>query len=159
MTRTQYLLRRVAQSLLTIFVAATLTFAILRLLPGDPTTLFADPFMTPEIRESLLADFGLTEPIPIQYAKYLFQVGQGNLGVSISQRTPVTEVMLDALPWTLLLTGGSLLVTLLLAVPLGVLTVWRRGRGFDLLAPARPGILQGQSLEAMRAVAVDHAGP
>ena len=136
MTPAQYLLRRVIQSLLTVFVAMTLTFGILRLLPGDPTSLFADPFMTPEVRESLLADFGLTQPIPVQYAKYLFQVAQGNLGVSISERASVTDVMMNALPWTLLLTGSSLLVTVALSVPLGVFTVWWRGRGVDLLVRA-----------------------
>ena len=136
MGRTRYFLRRVAQSAVTIFIAATLTFTILRLLPGDPTTLFADPLMTPEIRQRLLADFGLDQPIPIQYAKYLWQIVQGNLGVSIAQRAPVGRVILDALPWTLLLTGSALLVTLLLAIPLGVVSVWKRGRSFDLVVRA-----------------------
>jgi peptide/nickel transport system permease protein len=126
------LLRRVAQSLITIFIAATLTFVILRLQPGDPTTLFADPFMTPEVRQDLLADFGLDKPTYVQYGKYLLQLLQGNLGVSTTQRAPVTDVIMDALPWTLLLAGSSLLITIVLAIPLGLLSVWKRGRGFDL---------------------------
>lgn len=134
--KARYILRRSAQSILTVFIAASLAFFILRLLPGDPTTLFADPMMTPEIRQKLLADFGLDQPIPIQYGKYLYQLVQGNFGVSISQRAPVDDVIIEALPWTLLLAGSSLVLTLLIAVPLGLLTVFRQGRVSDVIIRA-----------------------
>jgi len=133
MTRTQYFVRRILQSVVTVFIAATITFAILRLIPGDPTMMFDGPFMPPDLRRHLLADFGLNQPLPVQYAKYLFQLAQGNFGVSFSERAPVTEVIFTALPWTLLLTGSSVLLTLVLAIPLGILTVMHRGRVFDLL--------------------------
>jgi peptide/nickel transport system permease protein len=132
-TQTQFILRRIVQSLLTILIAATLTFVILRLQPGDPTTMYDGPFMTPEVRQQLMADFGLDQPTYVQYAKYLGQLVQGNLGVSTSARQPVTDVLKDALPWTLLLAGSSLLITLVVALPLALLSVWKRGRGFDLL--------------------------
>lgn len=132
----QYILRRSVQSILTIFVAATVTFFILRLLPGDPVSIFADPMMTPEIRQRLLADFGLDRPIPIQYGKYLFQLAQGNFGMSISQRAPVVDVIVDALPWTLLLAGSSLVVSLLVSIPLGLLTVFQQGRVSDVVIRA-----------------------
>ncbi len=134
--KAQYILRRSLQSVLTIFIAATITFFILRLLPGDPVSIFADPMMTPEIRQKLLADFGLDRPIPIQYGKYLYQMAQGNFGVSISQRAPVDDVIADALPWTLLLAGSSLVVTLLISIPLGLLTVYRQGRVSDVIIRA-----------------------
>ena len=133
MTRTQYVLRRLLQSIITVFIAATLTFLILRLLPGDPTMMYEGPFMPPEVKQHLLADFGLDKPVPIQYVKYLNQLLHGNLGISFSSRTPVTSVIRDALPWTLLLTGTSVLLTLILAIPLGLLTVMKRGHSFDLL--------------------------
>ncbi|HVX29104.1 MAG TPA: ABC transporter permease [Nitrolancea sp.] len=133
MTRTQYVIRRIVQSIVTVFIAATITFAILRLIPGDPTMMFEGPFMPPDVRQHLLADFGLDKPVPVQYAKYLLQLAQGNFGVSFSERAPVTHVILSALPWTLLLTGTSVLLTLLLAIPLGILTVMHRGKVFDLL--------------------------
>ncbi len=136
MTRTQYILRRVLQSLVTMFVAATLTFVILRLLPGDPTMMFEGPFMPPDVRQHILADFGLDKPLPVQYLKYLNQLAHGNLGISFSARAPVTEVIMDALPWTLLLTGSAIMLTILLAVPLGLLTVLRRGQTFDLVIRA-----------------------
>jgi len=133
MTRSQYVMRRLLQSVMTIVIAASITFAILRLLPGDPTTMFTGPFMPPEVRQRLLADFGLDQPLPVQYVKYIFQLLHGNLGVSFSERAPVSQVILDALPWTLLLTGSSLLLTLLLAVPLGILAVRYRGKNFDAI--------------------------
>ncbi len=136
MTRTRYILRRMVQSLVTMFVAATLTFAILRLLPGDPTMMFEGPFMPPDVRQHILADFGLDKPLPIQYLKYLTQLAHGNLGISFSERAPVTHVIMDALPWTLLLTGSAVVLTLLLAIPLGLLTVMRRGQAFDLVIRA-----------------------
>lgn len=132
----QYILRRSVQSIVTIFVAATVTFFILRLLPGDPVSIFADPMMTPEIRQRLLADFGLDQPIPIQYGKYLYQLAQGNFGMSISQRAPVIDVIADALPWTLLLAGSSLVVSLLVSIPLGLLTVFQQGRISDVVIRA-----------------------
>jgi peptide/nickel transport system permease protein len=134
--KAQYILQRTMQSILTIFIAATITFFILRLLPGDPTTIFADPMMTPEIRQELLADFGLDRPIPIQYGKYLLQLAQGNFGVSISQRAPVIDVIANALPWTLLLAGSSLVVTLLVSIPLGLLTVFQQGKVSDVIIRA-----------------------
>jgi peptide/nickel transport system permease protein len=126
-------MRRILQSIVTVFIAATITFAILRLIPGDPTMMFEGPFMPPDVRQHLLADFGLDKPLPVQYAKYLLQLVQGNFGVSFSERAPVTNVILSALPWTLLLTGSSILLTLILAIPLGLLTVMHRGHVFDLV--------------------------
>jgi peptide/nickel transport system permease protein len=134
--KAQYILRRSMQSLVTIFVAATVTFFILRLLPGDPVTIFADPMMTPEIRQRLLADFGLDRSIPVQYGKYLYQLAQGNFGMSISQRAPVEDVIADALPWTLLLAGSSLVVSLLVSIPLGLLTVFQQGKVSDVVIRA-----------------------
>lgn len=133
MSRTQYVLRRLVQSGLTILVAATITFVILRLLPGDPTALYEGPFMPPEVRAQLMEDFGLDKPLPVQYGRYLLQLVQGNLGISIGSRSPVTSVILSALPWTLLLAGTSLLLTLLIAIPLGLLTVKYRASVLDFL--------------------------
>lgn len=133
MTRSQYAVRRVLQSVVTILIAATITFVILRLLPGDPTMMFAGPAMPPELRQHILADFGLDKPLPIQYVRYLEQLARGNLGISFSERSPVTQVIMNALPWTLLLTGSSVLLTIVLAIPLGLLAVRGRGRAADLL--------------------------
>ena len=77
MTRTQYFVRRIFQSIVTVFIAATITFAILRLIPGDLTIMYDGPFMPPDLRQHLLADFGLDKPIPVQYVRVSVSAGTG----------------------------------------------------------------------------------
>ncbi|NUT50140.1 MAG: ABC transporter permease [Saccharothrix sp.] len=126
-----FVLRRIGRGLLTIWFAVTVTFLLLRLLPGDPVLAVANPNMTRENRAALLADYGLDQALPIQYVKYLGQLLQGNLGMSFHQNTEVTTVLLERLPWTLLLAGSSLLVTIAVGIPLGVLAASRRGGWWD----------------------------
>ncbi|MGW4799665.1 ABC transporter permease, partial [Nonomuraea sp. NPDC004297] len=112
---------RLARGLLTLWFAVTVTFFLVRLLPGDPVLAVADPNMTEELRLKLLADFGLDRPLGVQYIDYLGQLLQGNLGMSFRQSIPVTTVLMDRLPWTLILTASAMVVTILLGIPLGVL--------------------------------------
>src|SRR5690606_26493156 len=70
-------------------------------------------------------------PLPVQYALYLGQLVQGNLGISFTQQIPVLDVLLDRLPWTLLLTGTALLLTIVIGLPLGALAASRRGGLLD----------------------------
>lgn len=126
-----FALRKIGRAVLTIFFAVTVTFLLLRLLPGDPAQAVATPSMTAGMRADLLVQYGLDQPLLVQYGKYLWQLLQGNLGVSFAQNVPVTTVLLERLPWTLLLTGAALIVTVLLGIPLGVLAASRRGGWFD----------------------------
>src|SRR5689334_23276164 len=126
-----FVLKRVGRGLLTIWFAVTVTFLLLRLLPGDPVLAVANPNMTRETRAALLADYGLEQSLPVQYVKYLWQLLQGNLGMSFHQNTEVTTVLLERLPWTLLLAVSSLLVTIAVGIPLGVLAASRRGGLWD----------------------------
>jgi peptide/nickel transport system permease protein len=119
--------RRLLRGIVTIWFAVTVTFLLLRLLPGDPALAVASPNMTPAIRAQLLHDYGLDQPLIVQYGKYLWQLLHGNLGVSFAQQEPVTEVLSAQLPWTLLLMGTSLVFTLLLGIPLGVAAARRPG--------------------------------
>jgi peptide/nickel transport system permease protein len=83
--------------------------------------------MTPPIRAQLLHDYGLDRPLIVQYGKYLWELLHGNLGISFAQNEAVTTVLGGQLPWTLLLMGSSLVVTLVLGVPLGVAAARRPG--------------------------------
>ncbi|MCI2416959.1 ABC transporter permease [Saccharopolyspora sp. K220] len=131
MSLSLFVLKRLGRGVLTIWFAVTVTFLMLRLLPGDPALALASPNMTPEIRATILAQYGLDQPLPVQYVDYLGQLVQGNLGTSFTQGVPVLGVLLDRLPWTLLLAGSSLLVTVLLGIPLGVLAAARSGGLWD----------------------------
>jgi peptide/nickel transport system permease protein len=126
-----FVLKRLGRGLITIWFAVTVTFLLLRLLPSDPATAIASNNMTPEIRASLLAQYGLDQSLPVQYVKYLGELVQGNLGVSFSQSISVSDSLMEHLPWTLLLVGAALVLTILLGIPLGVLAAARAGRMWD----------------------------
>lgn len=139
-----FVLKRVGRGLITIWFAVTVTFLLLRLLPSDPATAIANNNMTPEIRASLLAQYGLDQSLPVQYVLYLGELLHGNLGVSFSQSISVTDSLLEYLPWTLLLVGTSLVVTILLGIPMGVLAAARAGRTWDRIV--QMVAVTGQSL-------------
>ncbi len=126
-----YIAKKVFRAVLTIWIAVTVTFFLLRLLPADPTLLVIEGDMTPEMQESLRARFGLDKPLHIQYGLYLAQLVSGDLGVSFRQLAPVADIILARLPWTLLLAGSAFLVTLLVGIPLGVHAAVKRGKAVD----------------------------
>ncbi|WP_298889742.1 ABC transporter permease [uncultured Serinicoccus sp.] len=135
---------RLLRGLLTLWFAVTVTFFLVRLLPGDPALAVASPTMTADQRAQMLSDFGLDEPLLVQYATYLGQLAQGNLGISFRQNAPVLDILLERLPWTLLLTGSSLVVTLIVGVPLAVAAARRQGSALD--RAVQVGGVVGQAL-------------
>ncbi len=126
-----FVLGRLGRGVLTVWFAVTVTFLMLRLLPGDPALALASTNMTAETRAAVLAAYGLDQPLPVQYGLYLGQLVQGNLGISFTQQIPVLDVLLARLPWTLLLAGTALLLTIVIGIPLGVLAASRRGGFLD----------------------------
>jgi peptide/nickel transport system permease protein len=140
----RFAVRRLGRGVLTLWFAATVTFLLLRLLPGDPALAVASPNMTPQARQILLQQYGLDQPLLTQYGKYLWQLLHGNLGISFTQQISVTSVLMQRLPWTLLLTVSSLLVTVAVGIPLGVLAATRPRGLLDRLVQV--GGVTGQSL-------------
>lgn len=126
-----FVLRRLGRGVITVWFAVTVTFLLLRLLPGDPALAVASPNMTEEARAALLTQYGLDKPLPTQYLLYLGQLLQGNLGTSFTQSVPVVQVLGERLPWTLLLTFTALLLTVVLGIPLGVAAAAYKGRFVD----------------------------
>jgi peptide/nickel transport system permease protein len=135
---------RIGRGLLTFWFAVTVTFFLVRLLPGDPVLAVAGPEMTEAIRAKMLADFGLDRPLGVQYFAYMRELLQGNLGVSFLRSQPVTTVLLERLPWTLLLTSCALFFTILFGIPLGVWAATRANGWIDRTIQVT-GII-GQSL-------------
>ncbi|WP_353115484.1 ABC transporter permease [Microbacterium sp.] len=131
MSRFSFILRRLARGVLTIWFAVTVTFLLLRLLPGDPATALASPNMTAEIRATILTQYGLDQPLIVQYGLFMWQLVQGNLGISFTQSVPVVDVLMQRLPWTLLLTLTALALTVLIGIPLGVAAAARKGTFVD----------------------------
>lgn len=131
MLRLKFMLPRLGRGVLTIWFAVTVTFLLLRLLPGDPALAVASTNMTESARAALLEQYGLDQPLIVQYWLYLEQLLRGNLGTSFTQSIPVLDVLMERLPWTLLLTATALITTVVVGIPLGVLAAARRGRFLD----------------------------
>jgi ABC-type dipeptide/oligopeptide/nickel transport system permease component len=132
-----FLFYRIIRGIITIFIAITVTFLVLRVMPGDPTTMLLDPRMGEEAKQQLLKDFGLDKGLLTQYLLFFKQLlFEFDLGNSFVHRSPVMEVILSRLPWTLLLMGASLLVTTLIGIPLGVIAAYRQGSTSDQMINA-----------------------
>lgn len=124
---TRYLVSRTARALLAILIAVTITFFLLRLLPGGPTTLMLEGVKDPALEAELMAEYGLDKSPLVQYGLFLWNLVNGNFGTSFYSQSPVTEVLFTRLPWTLLLAGAAFLATLLIGVPLGVSAAAKSG--------------------------------
>ncbi|MEV8513373.1 ABC transporter permease [Dactylosporangium sp. NPDC051484] len=127
----RFVLNRLLKAVLTIWIAITATFFLLRLLPGDPTTLMVEGDMTPEMRAALLKTYGLDRPLFEQYFAYLRELLHGNFGISFRQIQPVSDILLDRLPWTLLLAGTAFVLTIAVGIPVGVFAAANRDRWPD----------------------------
>lgn len=123
-----YLLRRVVRALLAVLIAVTLTFFVLRLLPGGPVMLMLDGVNDPLLEAQLMSQYGLDQPLLTQYGLFLLQLVQGNLGVSFYAQAEVSDILMSRIPWTLLLAGTAAVLTLFLGIIIGVYAaVNRRG--------------------------------
>jgi peptide/nickel transport system permease protein len=137
----KYFLRRIAFYVLTLWAAITLNFFIPRLAPGDPVqSLIASRQgeISSQATDSLYALFGLKkgESLWHQYLDYWGQIVHGNLGLSFTWfPTPVSHIIGQALPWTVLLVGITTVISFLVGTGLGVLAGWRRGSWADGLLP------------------------
>jgi peptide/nickel transport system permease protein len=117
----RYLARRVVEILPVLWGVTLVVFFMVRLIPGDPATLMLGPRGTPEEIARLHGQLGLDEPLYRQYARFLRGVATGQLGRSIRHVEPVTRLVQERLPVTLLLLGFSALLAVILSVPLAFL--------------------------------------
>ncbi len=115
---------------------ATLVFALLHLVPGDPAQVMLGESAAASDVDELRAKLGLDRPLPAQYAQFMRGVVQGDFGTSFRYGTPVFQEIAQRLPNTLRLALAAMSVALLIAVPLGVLGALYRGRAIDQAAMA-----------------------
>ena len=132
----EFLVRRVAISIVTLFVISLIVFTGVRMIPGDPARVMggtdADAAGLAEIRQK----YGLDDPIPLQYLRWIGLALRGDLGESIRTRESVVWTVARKLPITIELAGLSLLIALAIAIPAGVFSAARRNTVWDLLANA-----------------------
>lgn len=115
----RYLLKRLGQSVLTVFLTISTVFVLIRLAPGDPAAAYAGPLATSEDLAKIRASFGLDRSVPEQFLLFLKGILTGDLGTSYSFRSPALDVVLDRLAFTVTLAVAAILITVVVAVPLG----------------------------------------
>ncbi len=127
---TRFIVRRLIQSCLLLLGITLITFVISHLAPGGPTTLLEDPNILPEYVEQVRRDYGLDQPIPIQYFKWVGNLARLNFGRSFEDNRPVLDKIVERVPATLQLSVASFLLGLL-GIPLGIQAALHRGRFID----------------------------
>ena len=135
----EFLVKRIAQGLLIVFITSLIIFTLLRVVPGDPVRLIVGGMAPPDVVEKVATKMGLRDPIIVQYGRYMRGLLQGDLGQSYlrprsgmiatggqyidptkSDMAPVTDLILERLPFTLQLGGMALLFALLISFPIGI---------------------------------------
>ena len=128
-----YLLRRLAQGAVVLFVVSAVVFAIVHAAPGGPA-LLNNPDVDPKMAKEMEKQLGLDDPIPVQYARWLGNALRGNLGRSYQHSLGTAELLWARIPNTLLLSGTALLLAVVLAVPLGMISAVYRYSALDYAA-------------------------
>ena len=129
-----YILRRLAAVALLMVGISLVTFTLVRMVPGDPVALYYGGMpVSADVEAALRRQWGLDQPLPVQYLRYLGGVLQGNLGVSLASGRPIMDDLVRRFPATVELTLAGVLLALAIGLPLGVLAALHRNKLTDHL--------------------------
>jgi peptide/nickel transport system permease protein len=131
---TQYILRRLLLMVPVAFLVSVIVFVLLRITPGDPVLVFAGEERDPAALEAIRHEYGLDQPLPVQYVVWAEHAIRGDLGRSLRTRQPVMQAILERLPKTLELGAAALLISIGVALVVGTLAALRRNSPLDLIA-------------------------
>lgn len=139
--KNNFLLRRIAKALFTVWVVSTITFFVIRAMPGNPVEIMIQELTTAGVspddaknQAAALLNINLDEPVWLQYLDYLGNVARGDLGTSYKSRgLKVSEIIVQILPWTVFSVGLSLLITFTLGIFLGAIMAYKRDTWVDHL--------------------------
>jgi peptide/nickel transport system permease protein len=129
----QYILRRLLAALPVLFGILLVTFALARLIPGDPCRAVLGEKATQEVCDRFIEQHGLNRPIPVQFGIYLQEIARGDFGSSIRYGLPITRLLIERLPTTIELSLAALFVSILIGIPLGVLSAVKHNSWIDVL--------------------------
>ena len=128
----KYILKRIGAGIVSLFVLITITFFLLHIIPGGPFSPAENRNVPPQILEKITEQYGLNDPIPEQYVRYLKNLAQGNLGTSFKkQDTTVNELIAQGFPVSAKVGFWGVLISLAIGVPLGVVAAVKRGKWPD----------------------------
>jgi peptide/nickel transport system permease protein len=155
----RYLLRRSGQALVVVILVSIITFILLHLLPGGPARALLGERASPAAIHAFDVANGYNRPLPLQYFSYMGRLLQGNLGFSYKNNESVVTLLSSDLPKSAYLSGVALVLTVLIAVPLGIYQAVRRGKaddyaltGITFVAYSMPSFWLGLVLIALFAV-------
>jgi peptide/nickel transport system permease protein len=131
-----FLARRLAISAVTFLLITLIVFTGVRMIPGDPARVMAGTDADEAGLQEIRVKYGLTDPIPVQYIRWLTLALQGDLGESIRTREPVVKTVAMKLPITMQLAAFALVIAIGIAIPAGIFSAIRRNTVWDLLANA-----------------------
>jgi len=131
-----YIVRRILATIPTMIVVAVFVFALLHLSPGDPAAIIAGDTASPADIARIHAELGLDRPLYQQFFDWVWRLLHGDLGISIFTNLPVAQLIAQRVGPTVALTISTLIVSIALAIPLGVIAAWKAGTWIDYLVMA-----------------------
>jgi peptide/nickel transport system permease protein len=131
-----YIVRRLLATLPVMGIVAVVVFAILRLTPGDPAAIIAGDEATTEQLEAIRQNLGLDQPIYLQFFIWIVRLLQGDLGVSLLSGASVADMITHRIGPSLALGVATIVVSIIVAIPLGVVAAWRHGKLLDRMVMA-----------------------
>ncbi|WP_420133198.1 ABC transporter permease [Rhodopseudomonas sp.] len=126
-----YLIRRILAAIPVMGVVALVVFLLLRLTPGDPAAILAGDNASPEQLARIRASLGLNEPLYTQFFSWIGKLLHGDLGVSLISQVPVLQMIGQRIEPTISVAISTLLLSIIIAVPLGVIAAWKHGTWID----------------------------
>lgn len=126
-----YLIRRILSMIPILIGISVISFSIMYMAPGKPAVMNLDPTISAEARARQLSAMGLDDPAPVQYIKWLTAAMKGDFGVSYIRKRPVSKMISERLPATLLLMGSSLFLAAIIAIPMGILSAHKQYTALD----------------------------
>ncbi len=155
----KYLFKRLLTAVVTLFIAATLTFFIMNAVPGDP--FMSEKAPTEAIKQAMMEKYGLDKPLIVQYGKYMLGLVQGDFGTSyvLSKNKPVMDIIAQTFPVSAKMGAMAAVAATLIGIPLGCISALRRGKWQDsvirvasTLGIAMPGFVVAVALMLVFAV-------
>lgn len=128
----RYFVRRLLETIPLMLIISIFVFMFIHLLPGDPAKTLAGVEATTEEVEAIREEFGLNDPLIVQYANYMKDLARGYMGRSLKSSTPVTELILSRFQFTIRLVFAGVLWAPVLGIFIGVMCAIKRGKAFDL---------------------------
>jgi peptide/nickel transport system permease protein len=129
-----FITRRAGAAVIVLFLGSVLVFAGIRALPGDPATVLAGQEASPEAVAAVRHDYGLDQPLPVQYVDYVGRALHGDLGRSTQDKLPVSKIITERIPITLELSLLAMIFAIAIGVVTGIVAAARRGRFADYVA-------------------------